>query len=314
MGAIVNFLKRLAQILFYLAAVVVLGAILIGAGALIASLRPQPEAAEKDSLLALDLDGVIVDTRDIVESLRKYRKDDHIKGVLLRINSPGGVVGPSQELWAELKRTREEYKKPVVAFCGAVAASGAYYAAVGADRIVTTPGCMIGSIGALMEFVDLSKLYDWAKIDRYAIVTGKYKDAGAEYKPLTADQRTLFQDLLNDVLSQFKAAIVEGRKLKPEFVDQYADGRVFTGAQAVNLGFADQVGTWDDARRTLGQMTGLGDNPNVFKVKKPNALMQLLGELVSSKMGSNVTDALRDVLQTELNAEPLLMLPGAVQF
>ncbi len=314
MGAIVNFLKRLAQILFYLAAVVVLGAILIGAGALIASLRPQPEAAEKDSLLALDLDGVIVDTRDIVESLRKYRKDDHIKGVLLRINSPGGVVGPSQELWAELKRTREEYKKPVVAFCGAVAASGAYYAAVGADRIVTTPGCMIGSIGALMEFVDLSKLYDWAKIDRYAIVTGKYKDAGAEYKPLTADQRTLFQDLLNDVLSQFKAAIVEGRKLKPEFVDQYADGRVFTGAQAVNLGFADQVGTWDDARRTLGQMTGLGDNPNVFKVKKPNALMQLLGESVSSKMGSNVTDALRDVLQTELNAEPLLMLPGAVQF
>ena len=314
MGSIVNFLKRLAQILFYLAAVVVLGAVLIGAWTLVASLRPQPEAAEKDSLLALDLDGVIVDTRDIVESLRKYRKDDHIKGVLLRINSPGGVVGPSQELWAELKRTREEFKKPVVAFCGSLAASGAYYAAVGADRIVTTPGCLIGSIGALMEFVDLSKLYDWAKIDRYAIVTGKYKDAGAEYKPLTADQRTLFQDLLNDVLSQFKAAIVEGRKLKPEFVDQYADGRVFTGAQAVNLGFADQVGTWDDARKTLGQMTGLGDNPNVFKVKKPNALMQLLGESVSSKMGSNVTDALRDVLQTELNAEPLLMLPGAVQF
>jgi protease-4 len=314
MGAIVNVLKRLAQILFYLAAVVVLGAILVGAGALVASLRPQPEAAEKDSLLALDLDGVIVDTRDIVENLRKYRKDDHIKGVLLRINSPGGVVGPSQELWAELKRTREEYKKPVVAFCGAVAASGAYYAAVGADKIVTTPGCMIGSIGALMEFVDLSKLYDWAKIDRYAIVTGKYKDAGAEYKPLTADQRTLFQDLLNDVLSQFKAAIVEGRKLTPAVVDQYADGRVFTGAQAVSLGFADKVGTWDDARKTLGQMTGLGDNPNVFKVKKPNALMQLLGESVSSRMSSNVGEALRDVLQTELNAQPLLMLPGAVQF
>ena len=119
------------------------------------SLRPQPETAEKASILALDLDGIIVDTRDIVENLRKYRKDDHIKGVLLRINSPGGVVGPSQELWAELKRTREEFKKPVVAFCGALAASGAYYAAVGADKIVTTPGCLIGSIGALMEFVDL---------------------------------------------------------------------------------------------------------------------------------------------------------------
>ena len=109
-----------------------------------------------------------------------------------------------------------------------------------------------------MEFVNLAKLYDWAKIDRYAITTGKFKDAGAEYQPLTSEQRALFQDLLNDVLAQFKAAIVEGRNMKPEVLDQYADGRVFTGSQAVKLGFADSVGTWDDARRTLGQMTGLG--------------------------------------------------------
>ena len=101
------------------------------------------------------------------------------------------MVGPSQELWAELKRTREEFKKPVVAFCSAVAASGAYYAAVAADKIVTTPGCLIGSIGALMEFVNLAKLYDWAKIDRYAITTGTFKDAGAEYQPLTSEQRAL---------------------------------------------------------------------------------------------------------------------------
>jgi protease IV len=153
MNSVVQFLKRLAQILFFLVVVVFLGSLLIGVGGLIAALRSPAENVEKPSILALDLDGIIVDTRDIVENLRKYRTEDRIKGVLLRINSPGGVVGPSQELWAELKRTREEFKKPVVAFCSAVAASGAYYAAVGADKIVTTPGCLIGSIGALMEFV-----------------------------------------------------------------------------------------------------------------------------------------------------------------
>ena len=172
---------------------------------------------------------------------------------------------------------------------------------------------MIGSIGALMEFVDLSKLYDWAKIDRYAITTGPFKDAGAEYKPLTPEQRSLFQDLLNDILSQFKAAVAEGRNLKPGFVDQYADGRVFTGSQAVKLGFADSVGTWDDARRMLGQMAGLGDNPPVFEVKKRTWFMDLFDKATTTE-SSTLGGALRDVLQTELNARPLLMLPGALQF
>ena len=267
-------LKRLGQVLLVLLGVIFLGAILLGLAGLVAVFRSPTEAVDKASILALDLDGVITNTGELVENLRKYRKNEHIKGVLLRINSPGGVVGPSQELWGELKRTREEFKKPVVAFCSAVAASGAYYAAVAADKIVTTPGCLIGSIGALMEFVDLSKLYDWAKIDRYAITTGPFKDAGAEYRPLTTEQRALFQDLLNDVLAQFKAAVVEGRKMKPETLDPYADGRVFTGSQAVKLGFADSVGTWDDARRMLGEMTGLGDNPDVFKVKKRSRIME----------------------------------------
>ena len=107
MNSVVQFLKRLAQILFFLVVVVFLGSLLIGVGGLIAALRSPAENVEKPSILALDLDGIIVDTRDIVENLRKYRTEDRIKGVLLRINSPGGVVGPSQELWAELKRTRE---------------------------------------------------------------------------------------------------------------------------------------------------------------------------------------------------------------
>lgn len=310
---ILRSLKRVGETFLVLVGVVVLVAILIGGVGLFALFRAPAAPTAKPAILALDLDGVILDTTEITANLRKYRKDPNIKGVLLRINSPGGVVGPSQELWAELKRTREEFKKPVVAFCSAVAASGAYYAAVGADKIVTTPGCMIGSIGALMEFVDLSKLYDWAKVDRYAITTGKFKDAGAEYQPLTSEQRALFQDLLNDVLAQFKAAIADGRKMKPEAIDPYADGRVFTGSQAVKLGFADTVGTWDDARRMLGGMTGLGDDPEVFTVKKRSRLMELLQGPATSE-SANVSAILKGVLQTDLNARPLLLLPGAAQF
>ncbi len=303
-------MKRAVQIIFILVVVLFLGSIFLGVGSLLAVFNPQDEKVDKPSLLALDLEGVIIDNRDFLETLRKYRKDDRIKGVLIRINSPGGVVGPSQEMFEEIKRTRTEFKKPVVAFCGAVAASGAYYAAVGADKIVTTPGCMIGSIGALMEFINLEKLYDWAKVQRYAITTGKFKDAGAEYKPLTAEQRTLFQDLLNDVLAQFKAAIIEGRKMKPDFLNQYADGRVFTGAQAVKLGFADSTGTWDDARKELGEMTGLGNDPEIFKTKKHRGLMEFFEEASGGE--SKMRKLAESVLKTELNGRPLFMLPGAV--
>jgi protease-4 len=291
----------------------VVGSFLAGIGGVIALMNPSDERLSKPSLMAMDLDGVIVDGRDALDLLRKYRKDPKVKGVLIRISSPGGVVGPSQELHDEIKRTREEFKKPVIAYCSSVAASGAYYAAVAADKIYTTPGCMIGSIGALMEFVNMEKLYDWAKIHRYAITTGKYKDAGADYKSLAPDERELFQGLLDDVLRQFKEAVADGRKMKMEVLNQYADGRVFTGAQAVKLGFADEIGTWDDARRALGQMTGLGDDPKVFKARKSRGWRDFLEEGGASSE-SRLKNIAEQVLQMNLAGQPLFLLPGAVRF
>lgn len=303
-------MKRVVQFIFISIVILFFGSIFIGIGGLISVISPPDEKVDKPSILALDLEGVILDGKDFLDQLRKYRKDDRVKAILIRINSPGGVVGPSQEMNEEIRRTREEFKKPVIAFCSAVAASGAYYAAVAADKIYTNPGCMIGSIGALMEFVNLEKLYDWARVQRYAITTGKFKDAGAEYKPLTTEQRELFQALLNDVLSQFKGAIIDGRKMKPEFLDQYADGRVFTGAQAVKLGFADKIGSWDDARRELGQMTGLGDNPEVFKPKKHRGFMEFLEDAQTGE--SKFSKIAQEIFKTELNARPLFLLPGAI--
>jgi protease-4 len=302
-------MKRVVQFLFIFIIVIFIGGLLAGIGGVVALFNPGDEKVEKASILALDLDGVIMDGKDFLENLRKYRKEARIKGVLIRINSPGGVVGPSQEMYEEIKRTREEFKKPVFAYCSAVAASGAYYAAVGADKIYTTPGCMIGSIGALMEFVNLEKLYDWAKVQRYAITTGKFKDAGADYKPLSQEQHDLFHNLLMDVLSQFKGAIIEGRKMKPEFLDQYADGRVFTGRQAVKLGFADQEGTWEDARKALGELTGLGPNPEIFKAKKKRGMIDFFEEASTE---SRLRKFAKDLFRSELNGQPMFVLPGAV--
>lgn len=307
-------MKRVLQFVLGVFAVLFIAGFLIGIGGMLAVINPPEDRLAKNSIVNIDLDGVIVDSRDFLDLLRKYRKDDRVKGILIRISSPGGVVGPSQELHDEIKRTREQYKKPVVAYCSSVAASGAYYAAVAADKIITTPGCMIGSIGALMEFSNLEKLYDWAKVHRYAITTGKFKDAGADYKSLAPDERALFQDLLNDVLRQFKEAVAEGRKMKPEFLDQYADGRVFTGAQAVKLGFADEVGSWDDAVKTLGQMAGLGENPEVYRAKKPRGMMQFFEEATGESKFNKLSEITEQLFQTRLSGQPLFLLPGAVHF
>jgi protease-4 len=304
--------KRVVQFLFVLILVIFVGMMATGLAGMMSMFGEDEDHLAKNSILAIDLDNVIVDGKDFIELLRKYRKEERIKGVLIRINSPGGVVGPSQEIYDEIKRTREEFKKPVFAYCSAVMASGAYYSAVAADKIFTTPGCMMGSIGVLMEFVNLSKLYDWAKVERYAIVTGKFKDAGADYKALTSEQRALFQGMLDDVLKQFKGAVIAGRKMKPEFLDQYADGRIFTGAQAVKLGFADTVGTWEDARQALGELTGLGKNPDVFEAKKKKTFWQHLeGAASHANVAEKVGEAF---LRTSLSSRPLFLMPGAVGF
>ena len=305
-------MKRVVQILFVSIIVLFVGSLLIGIGGLFSLVNPPEERVEKPSILALELSGIITTGQDFLDQLRKYRKDDRVKAVLIKINSPGGVVGPSQEMFDEIKRTREEFKKPVIAFCSAVMASGGYYAAAGADQIYTTPGCMMGSIGVIMQFANLEKLYDWAKIQRYALTTGKFKDAGADYKPMTEEQRALFQEMLDDVLTQFKGAIIDGRKMKPEFLNQYADGRIFTGAQGVKLGFADKVGSWDDARKALGEMVGLGPDPKVFKPKKRRGFSALFEEEMTEE--ARLRQFTQELFKTELSGRPLFIFPGAMGF
>ncbi len=279
----------------------------------------------KDSILRLELDGVIIDGKKFLKQLKKYREEFNVKAIVIEVNSPGGVVGPSQEIHAEILKVRKTLKKPVVVVSTGLIASGAYYAAVAADKIIVAPGTMMGSIGVIMEFLNLEKLYDWAKVSRYSINTGKYKDSGAEYRAMRPDERALFQDLVDDVYNQFKQAVVEGRNLKPDIVSEYADGRVFTGAQGVKLGFADSLGTIDDAYKMASDLAGLED----YEIFEPPKRRPGVFEMISAQAGGGGEDefeghfnasrgldgalesAIKKLLHTELANRPLFLMPGS---
>ena len=208
------------------------------------------------SVLVLNLEGVIIKSNKFLKTLKDYIDKDDIKAVVIRVNSPGGGVGASQSIYRELIKVREKFKKPIVMSFESLAASGAYYIAAGADQIVTQAGTLVGSIGVIINFANLEELYKWAKIERYALKTGKYKDMGADYRSMSTEEKNYLQGVLDEVLKQFKDAIVKGRNLDPDLVDQNADGRIFTGEKAVELGFADKIGNFSDAIELAEELAG----------------------------------------------------------
>ena len=229
-------------------------------------------SASTGSVGVIELNGVIMDSKKILKRLESYDEDDDIKSVVLRINSPGGAVAPSQEIYQAVR----DYKKPLVVSMGSVAASGGYYIASGAKKVFANPGTITGSIGVIMEFANLEKLYDWLKIHRYAIKTGKYKDAGAEYREMTPDERALLQGMVDNVLSQFKDAVSKGRKLSLAQVTAIADGRIFSGSQAKEQKLVDELGTIQDAIKEAAKEGGIKGKPNVIYPSKGRKWLDLL--------------------------------------
>ena len=280
----------------------------------------------KNGILQLELEGVIMNGKKFLKNLKKYREDKNVKAVLVVIDSPGGSVGPSQEIYAELLRTREEFKLPVICVSNGLVASGGYYSAAACDKLVVAKGALIGSIGVIMSFANLEKLYDWAKITRYSITSGKFKDSGAEYRSMRADEKELFQSMINDVFTQFKADIVAARKMKPEVVEQYADGRVFTGAKAVELGFADKVGSYEDAVNLAAEMAHLGKGYEVFEVpKKKRSIFDFGTEDHEDSLNSvnentkifglfnqtpSAKDLIKEFVKSQSLNQPVLLMPG----
>ena len=282
----------------------------------------------KNTILHLDMNGVILNGKKFLKNLKKYRDNDRVKAIVINNNSPGGAVGPSQEIYHEIRKVRDELKKPVICVTTGVMASGAYYSAVACDKIVVAPGALVGSIGVIMEFANLEKLYDWAKVSRYSITSGKFKDSGAEYRGMRDDEKALFQSMINEVYGQFKSTVMKERKLKEEVMNEYADGRVFTGTSAVKLGFADQEGFFDDAVKLAADVAKLGNNYEVFEVPKKKMSILDFGDkesdddinslaeyadLLKGKAtgaGMNMEGAMKYLLRAQYLNQPLYMMPG----
>ncbi len=223
----------------------------------------------------VELEGTIVDVDDLLRELKSHRDNPQVKAVVLRINSPGGVVGPTQELHAAVMRLRES-GKPVVASLGAVAASGGYYVAVAADKIYANAGTLTGSIGVIFQLPNLDGLMKKVGVDYVVVKAGRYKDIGNIARPMTAEEQRLLQSLLDDVHAQFISAVATGRKLDRAQVLSFADGRIVSGAQAKDLKMIDALGGLEDAIEGAAMLAGLPRPPKVIGPHRKLSIMDLL--------------------------------------
>lgn len=234
-----------------------------------------------DKVAVITIDDIILDSQTYLESLSKIKKDDSIKALVLRINSPGGAVGPSQEIYSEAKALAE--KIPVVASLGSVGASGGYYIACGAQKILANPGTITGSIGVIAQFVSYEQLLNWAKVDVEVIKSGKFKDAGSPFREMTKAEIEYMQKVIDNVHSQFKRAVSESRNLTENEIDSISDGRIFTGQQALELKLVDELGTISDAISLAGTMGGIKEEPNViYFPKKKTSIMDFIFSKIDS--------------------------------
>lgn len=220
-----------------------------------------------DRIGVIPVEGSISDTRSITSSLVKFRKDKRIKGIILRINSPGGAVAPTQEVYREVRKTLGS--KTVVAYLETVAASGGYYIAAAANKIVANPGTLTGSIGVLMEFVRLEDLFQKIGISLEVLKSGEYKDVGSPFRKLTDRERELIHSLIEDIQAQFVRDVAEGRNLPMGAVREIADGRVVTGMMAKELGLVDTLGNFEDALELTKKEAGIEGEAGLVYPEEP---------------------------------------------
>jgi len=230
------------------------------------------------------IEGVIVDSRDAIEELRKFRENPNVKAIVLRIDSPGGGVVPSQEIYSEVLKTRTEGRVKVVTSMGNLAASGGYYIAAATDRIVANPGTLTGSIGVIMELANVRGLMEKVGVQSVVIKSGKHKDLASPFRAMSVEDRAILQTVLDDVHDQFIQAVAAGRAMKVDQVRDLADGRIFTGRQARTVKLVDELGDLQDAIKLAGKMGGIAGEPRVVETRKRFSLRDLLGNVFDGKV------------------------------
>lgn len=268
------------------AAVLVLGAVMT---AILAVAGPGGFSL-REKIGVIPIEGAITESGPVIADLVEFKKDRGIKAIVLRVNSPGGGVGPSQEIYREIRKTIE--KKKVIASMGSVAASGGYYVSAAANKIVANPGTLTGSIGVLIEFVRLQELMEKLGIDLEVLKSGEFKDIGSPHRKLTERDRAIIQALVSEIQTQFVEAVAQGRDLSVEKVREIADGRIVSGSQGVELGLVDQLGNFEDAVDLAKSLAGIeGDVTLVYPKRTTRKIWDLLLEGAARALSKVFRDA-----------------------
>jgi protease-4 len=230
-----------------------------------------------DKIGVVDLDGVILDSDTVVSELKKFGDDDSIKAIIIHVNSPGGGVAASEEIYREVKRLRDEKHKHIVASISTVGASGAYYVSSATNKIYADSGSVVGSIGVIAEWVNYGDLMRWAKLKPEILKVGALKDTGDPTRDMTPEERAFMQSLIDNMYGQFVNAVAAGRHAKPEDIKAIADGRVWTGQEALSMKLIDQVGDFQTAIEDTAKAVNIKGEPTlVYPQKEHKTLLDLL--------------------------------------
>lgn len=243
---------------------------------------PDLDLSTEDRIALIRVEGVILDSQTTVSELKKFSENPSVKAIVLRIDSPGGGVVPSQEIHDAVQRVRTKNNKAVIASMGSVAASGGYYIAVATDRIVANPGTLTGSIGVIMEMANVEGLLQKIGVEGVVIKSGKFKDVGSPLRKMSDEERGLLQSVMDDVHKQFIEAVAEGRALELSDVQDLADGRIFTGRQAKEAKLVDELGDLEDAIQLAADVVGIEGEPKVVEPRRRFSIRELLESKVSA--------------------------------
>lgn len=242
-----------------------------------AGTNESPFAGFGDRIGVVDLDGVILSPQPVVEELKSFGDDSSIKAIVLHVNSPGGGVAASEEIYREVKRIREEKKKTIVASIETVGASGAYYVSSAANKIYADNGSIVGSIGVITEWVNYGDLLKWAKLKPEVLKTGEFKDTGDPAHELTPAERAYMQSLIDNMFGQFIHAVADGRGMKYDAVKTIADGKVWTGEEALSMKLIDKIGDFQAAVNDTAKSVGISGEPTlVHPERERRSLLDLL--------------------------------------
>ncbi len=265
-------------LLFFLIVFVVIAAL-----SLVTTFKGKLQLGEKVAVVRVS--GIILDSTSVIEELKEYSNDRSVKAIVLRVDSPGGGVAPSQEIYEEILKIKE--KKKVVVSMGSVAASGGYYISAPADVIVANAGTLTGSIGVIMEIPNVSGLMEKIGVETQVVKSGRHKDMASVFKSLTPEEKEILQTVLDDVHDQFIEAVSEARGMEYEVVRKLSDGRIFTGRMAKELGLVDELGNLEDAIILAGKLAGIKGEPEVvYKEKEFSFIDMLRGEIPNHLVGN----------------------------